>query len=812
MEWILSRERVQGRNEGTVAIRPTRVAYIIPDDDPETALRAIEACCLTWGGVLNPLIPYSRKRGLSETWRGILGKLDPDTVVDCAGLDEETRERFERAGQDVHRWENPQDSLLVVGTMQYTALRAFGRGVLYEVEEITTGSVVVGLAASPVQMIVPLAGANVASPSMEPSSNPLRLPVYAQFGRLNEQFAGRLLAANGWSSETRYSHYARLVDVDPSTPSQALAELLSSKAPDASGASRYHSLLNLTKLGLVPHGPAYDLGGGTVEDPQSDEPFQHRILVTGDDGSVSDLCLYWVLRMERPYQRFLPLWIPLSILETSEGLEAAQAALGLEDRLGSSLLPRQRQCAYVVSTSVQDEVLKTRLGKGITGAQFVTRGLGRFVSGRWGHYHSMDTSEVVLSDGVAHLRLPRPRTLEGFGPLDEVHWEVSLARTRIPQSPSLEAQRLSPSPRKTRTGYARHVTPSLWPARVGISVPSGWAVLASLFADAGYECSPSDKGRLAVGVLNLLGGLGNMRVLASSKVFDALRSMSLLPEERVFEARRPAKTHGQLKEFWEHQKGMALLDWLLDRNIVSRGVEMKCPTCQLKEWYALDRLTKRWRCDGCQTEQAVPLMPDRTDWQYRVNELYARGLDQGVIDHLLLMNAVHLRWQSEGPALLGYAGDVAVPEVQGAVVMGYYPGVEIHALQDGVAKATGIAHMELDLVAVKDERLVVAECKGLGEELSEEQAMKYVTLANHVGCSRIMFMTHKEFSQDTPLRNKCESTSSAAIEWWSRDMVLDSVPIAVSLDALDDSTEAEDEDLAVWYFGEVVRSLERDLV
>ena len=87
MEWILDNEnRLNGVKLVTVRVRPLRLAYIIPDDNPKIALRAIDSCCLTWGGVLSLLIPYSHKEGLSYPWLRMLERLDPDEIVDCMGI------------------------------------------------------------------------------------------------------------------------------------------------------------------------------------------------------------------------------------------------------------------------------------------------------------------------------------------------------------------------------------------------------------------------------------------------------------------------------------------------------------------------------------------------------------------------------------------------------------------------------------------------------------------------------------------------------------------------------------------------------
>lgn len=65
--WMLRRgSYVDGVRAVDLTLRPARMAFLIPDDKPDVAVKAVQSCCLSWGGYANHLIPYSRIYGISQ--------------------------------------------------------------------------------------------------------------------------------------------------------------------------------------------------------------------------------------------------------------------------------------------------------------------------------------------------------------------------------------------------------------------------------------------------------------------------------------------------------------------------------------------------------------------------------------------------------------------------------------------------------------------------------------------------------------------------------------------------------------------------
>lgn len=736
VDWILDREnRLNGTKVATIRIRPLRLAYIIPDDNPQIAVRAIHSCCLTWGGMINGLIPYSETKGFSPIWQKILNKLDPDNLVDCVGISETDNQRFEGKGQHIHRWDKPLESLFMVGALQYSAMLAFAKGLKDDQSQI------------------------IVQPRLD-SNNPPYLPVITMWGQIDEQLLEETLRLQGVQTEIRYADLANIEDFNFSTETRDLFLQLHPEdtTERKSGVYHYRDFLSLTRAGLKGQSAPYLIGGGSPEDPQDEEAFVNTVLITGQNKSVSDLCLYWDLRIERLSTRFFPLWIPLPFLTTDDGLETVKRALQWtnDKQRGLSREPH----LYIISTSVSKKTIEDKLNGKLEDAEYETRDLDRFISGKSDYYLSKEDKEVSFRNGSVRVPIPRLEELKYFAPWDRVVHEISFSDIRMPQSKSLKyhigGNLLN---RLTRRGIESFSHVFSWPDMIPINLPNYWTALESIFTDAGYDCEPSDKSVFALGILNLVGGIESLGVIASSKVYEMLIDMCRIRGQtgvpREFFAEREEFDYSSFKQKWG-QNTDVILEWLIKKGVIFRGVRLKCPKCQLNKWYELDDLKKIWRCDGCLSDQVIPLTLNSVNWKYRINELYARGHDQGVISHLLAIYALH-------PAI----------KPRDHSVLGYHPGVKIIAKSDHIAQQTKIEQMELDLVSIRDGRLIIGECKGSGEKLTKEEVNRYARLANYLECSRILFVTPTFFPNAEQLFNATQPKCAASIEWWQKLDILD---------------------------------------
>ena len=299
---------------------------------------------------------------------------------------------------------------------------------------------------------------------------------------------------------------------------------------------------------------------------------------------------------------------------------------------------------------------------------------------------------------------------------------------------------------------------------IELRTPDGWTVLRSVFEERGYDITPTAKSDAALGQLALLGGIENLKVIASSKVRELLRKLCLRRgEKRSFVASRKTVSFERFQEEWGRDAGRDLLRWLVERRILFRGAILECPKCKLSKWYEVDRIGEIWRCDGCQENLPIPLDLHKTGWQYRVNELYAHGHDQGTLTPLLTVYAMHAAWGTSS--------------IDGG--LGCYPGVELRAKEEAAIR---LEHKEIDLVAMLGGDLILAECKESVRPFSDpgeaaafaRQLGDLVVLADYLGASQVLAASPTAFPEDkAPLLSEVPARTSVEIVWLDDHALLD---------------------------------------
>ena len=106
-------------------------------------------------------------------------------------------------------------------------------------------------------------------------------------------------------------------------------------------------------------------------------------------------------------------------------------------------------------------------------------------------------------------------------------------------------------------------------------------------------------------------------------------------------------------------------------------------------------------------------------------------------------------------------------------VFGYHPGINLHARDS----QTELRSAEVDIAAIVDGQLVIAECKSHGIDLTPEIAEKNYILAQQLSCSRLIFAAGTEFSES--LMSTIPSTTRTAngvilqVNWWNENDLFD---------------------------------------
>ena len=245
--------------------------------------------------------------------------------------------------------------------------------------------------------------------------------------------------------------------------------------------------------------------------------------------------------------------------------------------------------------------------------------LDLFFTGEMWDTFANETSEVVVHDGSVHISRARGDFGAVSGPYQHYVSETRIQGVPLShrgQTSSFFLYGIAPL-RITRRGGIENA-----PRSHGLVIPSGWTMLQALIREAGYVCTLSDKAQIALSQYELLGGIDNIAVLASSRLYELLRSLSEIREDnpRPFRAERHEFQYSEIKKNLglDGHTSVLALEWLIAHGVLSRGLTLKCPSCGLKRWYHLDVIQELWLCEGCRKRSHIPLSPDVAQWKYEL--------------------------------------------------------------------------------------------------------------------------------------------------------------------------------------------------
>ena len=206
---------------------------------------------------------------------------------------------------------------------------------------------------------------------------------------------------------------------------------------------------------------------------------------------------------------------------------------------------------------------------------------------------------------------------------------------------------------------------------VDIIFPSDRDVFQTLFKDHGLEIRETKGTKIVDRILDLVGGVDNLNVLLNPEIFDLLVKLTppriekiakelmkaLAPEmddARVVELLQknieelkiinsnksstlndmysmvPSKNIGK-KAFYDRVQG------LYEKRILLRGKNFRCQFCEGDLWFPFELIKEDNKCYRCNQAVHIPVSKEETplDDSFRVNDLIANAVDQGVLAVLL---------------------------------------------------------------------------------------------------------------------------------------------------------------------------------
>lgn len=751
--------RLQGSQNIISRIRPPRVAYIVGDVYQCDILTQV--CSLNWGGKYFLIVPHVPEHGVPDEWWRVLSEYDPDEVISCVELEERTAQRLtaitawhvpwnkDKQPNPIPDWgmelggQPRVDSNAIHGQSIYTALAGMGT-----FED-------------------PGKWRKVLVPEFPPYDlHPLQLYVNARYGCLNEEHVHSILEKGGLGMEYNVEKLLAVERVSFSDfegddfvryvlDREEVPLYLRGRSMDEREEPTPLPLIDYTAIGLAAYRRRY---------PLHDEQRYVMIVSDGWNGpSVEDFCWHWALRAQRRSPNGgLPLFLPRTTVERQKERIAGLFYKGVR--------------GYVLSKSVSEEELRKLAAELGEDVEAVTTDLDRFYYKEF--FVGIESRhEVLFTDGKARVPPPAADVIKYccLKPLGDSYYrsgipqhyyvdvevpEYTLPRLRTvvwANEVGVPADRF----RVSRTGLSfRRQGFSQEGEYIQLSLPNEWEMLQTYADRAGYTVKLSDKGRMAQRVIDLVGGMDRAWILSGESVFKLLDRLAELEQRKQIRTyvrktlsefapgqegdeqavedlvgkiasqigsdthERVHLSYEQMRQilgFKDQKAALGFVRWLSQRRLLFRGTQLACPRCGTEQWLFLDDLSLTMRCVGCQQTVDTPLKVATTHWEYRVNTLYAKAHDQGVLPHLL--------------ALSYCTTMVGKDAFEPAKTVGQFPGVLLEA---GQGSKSTLPKIEIDIAWLEEEGPVIGECKTVARELKANEVRDYGKIAEQMGCKRIV--------------------------------------------------------------------------
>lgn len=411
---------------------------------------------------------------------------------------------------------------------------------------------------------------------------------------------------------------------------------------------------------------------------------------------IEDFCLYWYIRA---FMRRCPLFLPLHSLGSKVGCKVLGDWLAKIRpkvdylRLYSSSLTRAG--AQRLRLRLQ-KVLGARYHYEIHFCNFNRLLLGAELSA----YEYEESIEASFVDEEHRLRAYRPSGIESSNSMNSWMMDIDIRGItagdntgywlcKIPSFDPLFLDTTGRFPQHNLKVSSQHTfSVPVYGDDKYIDILLRRPEELFLFLLEKYGCRPfiSEKTKYIRGIINLAGELEFLAFLQD-------KNKRTLFEEliRVFENKQIGfeftNIHGILKSGKDHNATRKFIGELSSRRILLRGYNLECPHCGMKQWYSIKEIEETVSCRGCFLD--FQIHPEAV-FSYRLNELFTRGIEKaGAIPVILTLQF-----------LSNLSRDSFI----------FFPGM--------TAKQQKVA--DLDIMALCDRKLLVAECKDLRQGSSEE--------------------------------------------------------------------------------------------
>ncbi|WP_420628204.1 hypothetical protein [Candidatus Leptofilum sp.] len=286
-----------------------------------------------------------------------------------------------------------------------------------------------------------------------------------------------------------------------------------------------------------------------------------------------------------------------------------------------------------------------------------------------------------------------------------------------------------------------------------INLPQERESLRLYFEGKGFKSRTSKVEQYSNAVVDLVGGLSNLKLLATKPAYQLLNILAQKSTKKIAqrivnslglentnideithifqdlevppELKKIPRTFGELRDdqrldLRSHAL-LKLLDELVTAQVLKRGFNISCPNCGVPNWYPLETISEYLTCPGCSHRFILPVRePDKSNiemqWRYRLNTLVNRAVDQDVLVGLL---ALHHLSEKKTTSCQVF-------------------GLELRQDDKPIT--------DFDFLFVSDQKLYAGECKA-GSQLAPKD-FETAKLAAKLGFAEFYFCTVAEFADE----------------------------------------------------------------
>lgn len=727
----------------SVNVRPVKVAYFVANNIAQMLENLVPLICTQWGGIRHLIIVLEKDYSISLLDQSILKIHEPDLFALYGSFDKSESANFQQQSQENIVYNTLQEQLQKILPNRHFVIQHY---TVFEKYDRTAHalSVISDAIAKSKTLILP----SITDGSLDL----LSLILFGQIYSGQQEDYHSFLTTSG--RQVKYGSeefWLSQMEMDP-----------------------FSSILNLTSHQIS----AYSVAGGWSDS------FDHFDLVICD--LPSDYVLFWNVRALRESSRFLPdengirrtICLPIDLLEQADKINilfelisqklfkpGRTANLDIRFHCSSSEITNKVKTVLQNYKQLIPFTEQTIRGNDIFSAkrheiqQPVERRLLTYlfniIGGPTRYLETVSRSlpfSININYGENEIRFEPPdKFFNRYGGEVAVDFECDIWN-RYPKTQALASKIISNS------WFSKYGISSIMmlvhrPTFIRFNLPDEREALQIYFRSKGYELTESRISQYSNALIDLVGGLQGISVIASKNCYQlldalAVKSTKKVAQRIVKELKLPETTAEEILRIFatlelpeeikdiprtssqmvsNPQIGLSkgslfeLLDRLISCRILRRGFYLDCPNCGNAEWYPLSQLDEFLVCPGCGTNFVLPVHESRGQedirWRYRLNTTVNRAIDQDVLVGVL---AIYYLTKEKPLSCFGFG---------------------LQLIKDGKQIS------DIDFIFVSNSEIYAGECKS-GTRLGKKDFENARTIIL-LGVSAFYFVTTQKFDSQT---------------------------------------------------------------